>query len=1002
MPLDWSMLRLPPAAALALGGVLLLARSSSAQSPSDFQPLWDDLSAKWSAEDLAGAEETAGKLIEAMAPVATDFTFGIQLNSALHNRASIRYNRGDFAGAEADLLESVAQAKTIQLIPGLPPQSAPQLQAMIDDRLRLSLRGLTNFHLAAGDLERATQRFEEAVAIQPLWKTQADNDQVMGYQILAAEISSMEGSFHRATGDYAKASEAIVTRLEEIDDAWGKLLRFQGGVESDFTDQLKMNYLRGRSHLLMELAEVASLRENHVDAVGFCGEARKAAFEMLPLYRKWAETTLKEGIVPAETIQKTLEGVEIHTNYLAYERAALVFRAAGQEREALDLMLEGIAKRGEDFAPQRYLTLEYNVIRPEESLRLVGDLRAILGEHDGAEEAYAKAAALTKQHYPEDHPALLEIEESRALLAKAKGDEAQAQHLADEVLRGRMGNLVEVLSFADEPLRLAYRSSVDLWSLHASLGTTDSLAELVLRTKGIVLESLLEDRGLAAKASDPELATALEQLDAARRRLMETLLGGARTGDVQAAALRERIAALETKLRAGTGRDENVKRARKAIDTTVAEVVAALPEGGVLVEFIRYRAFTAPGRFTPRYGAIVLKAGAPAAFVPLDTAAAVERGMELYAQAVRADADDEEMRKFLAALGKSVWDPLAPHLPEAGKPVILSPDGDLNFLSFATLLAPDGRFVGEVRPISYVSSGRDLLREERTTRNDSIEIVANPDFQTPTTAKLAAARDFGGAAAVSMRGVLGRIGLSPLPGTKAEEEALRELISKEWRWKLSSRLEGEATEAAVYAAKRPGVLHLATHGFYLPRTGRTDPLQRAKGYWLAAEEGDRAPSLENFSDVVLDNPMHRSGVALSGAEATLKEWGAGRILETGNDGILTAEEMARLDLAGTWLVVLSACETGLGESRSGEGVLGMRRGLIEAGAEHLLLTLWPVADRETVLFMIDFYAGLKGGENSPVEVASAVQAAYLKQFREERGLTAAVKLAGPFLLSFRR
>jgi len=148
--------------------------------------------------------------------------------------------------------------------------------------------------------------------------------------------------------------------------------------------------------------------------------------------------------------------------------------------------------------------------------------------------------------------------------------------------------------------------------------------------------------------------------------------------------------------------------------------------------------------------------------------------------------------------------------------------------------------------------------------------------------------------------------------------------------------------------------------------------------------------------------MHRSGIALAGAESTLKEWGAGRIPATANDGILSAAEMSLLDLDGTWLVVLSACETGLGESRSGEGVLGMRRGLIEAGAQHLLLTLWPVADRETALFMVDFYKALDGGGASPVEIAPAVQAAYLKQFREEQGISAAVKLAGPFILSYQK
>lgn len=198
------------------------------------------------------------------------------------------------------------------------------------------------------------------------------------------------------------------------------------------------------------------------------------------------------------------------------------------------------------------------------------------------------------------------------------------------------------------------------------------------------------------------------------------------------------------------------------------------------------------------------------------------------------------------------------------------------------------------------------------------------------------------------------------------------------------------------------MLHLATHGFYLPRTGRQDTLERSQRYWDRSADavGQAAAAIDSFSDVVLDNPMHRSGIALAGAEATLKQWGAGTILDTSKDGILTAEEMSQLDLDGTWLVVLSACETGLGEARSGKGVLGMRRGLLQAGAENLLLTLWPVADRETALFMIDLYRNLDAGKRDPAEVVPRIQAAYLKEFRESKGITAAVKLAGPFIVSF--
>lgn len=981
---------------LCLASLVSASTVVQSQVPPNVQPLWDELFEKWGANDLVGAEEAVNRLVEALEPVASDFSKGIEMNSALHNRASMRYNLGDYAGAEADLKRSVEQARGIQPPAGLPAAAAPQLMTMVDGRVRISLRGLTNFYLAAGDLERATASFQEALAIIPLWKKQAADNPSMGYQILAAEVSSMEGTFYRATGDYPKAMEAFLTRVEEIDGAWEMVLKMHGGQENDFSDSLKMNYLRARANLVMEMAEVATLQGNHKEAVGFCEEAREAAAAMMPLYRKWAETTVATNpAVDKEMIAKTLQGVEINTNYLIFERAAIVFRAAGEEQAALDLMLEGLKRRGEDFKVQRMLTLEYNVIRPEESLKLIGDLQAILGKFDDAAESYSKAIALIGEQYPEGHPAALDIMESEVMLAQKGGDEKLAVAKAKEVFSARMKNLETVLSFADEGQRLAYRSSIDPWSLFATLDEPDFLYEAVLRSKGIVLESILEDRGLARKASDPELAKDLVVLESLRRELMEALLGARK--EIDTVALRKRITELEGSLSKG---DDSFGRARASLETTVAEVAKAIPKDAVLIEYVRYRDYSAPGRFVSRYGAVVIERGGDPQFFPLGEAGQIEKGMEIYADAVRSKASDEEMTKFLGELGDLIWTPLADALPDPGDRIILSPDGTLNFFSFATLLGDGGRFAGEIWPMTYVTSGRDLLRESNSKRNETMEIIANPDFQTPATDDVAAERSPGGDAAVSMRGVLGRIGLSPLPGTKAEEEALRELIREEWKWEIHSHLELAATEVAVNKVDSPGVLHLATHGFHLPRTGKADPLQRAQRYWDPKVASQAAAALDSFSDVVLDNPMHRSGIALAGAEATLKQWGAGRILDTSKDGILTAEEMTQLNLDGTWMVVLSACETGLGEARSGEGVLGMRRGLMQAGAQHLLLTLWPVADRETALFMIDLYRNLNGGKASPVEIAPAIQAAYLKAFREDRGVTAAVQLAGPFILSY--
>ena len=149
---------------------------------------------------------------------------------------------------------------------------------------------------------------------------------------------------------------------------------------------------------------------------------------------------------------------------------------------------------------------------------------------------------------------------------------------------------------------------------------------------------------------------------------------------------------------------------------------------------------------------------------------------------------------------------------------------------------------------------------------------------------------------------------------------------------------------------------------------------------------------------VLKNPMHRSGLALAGAQTTLDAWRRGETPSSSDDGIVTAAEVGTLKLEGTELVVLSACETGVGEAKSGEGVLGLRRGFIQAGAKNLLMTLWSVADEETAQLMAEFYERFHATGNAPQALANA-QRDWLVRLRKERGLQAAVTLAGPFILS---
>lgn len=220
--------------------------------------------------------------------------------------------------------------------------------------------------------------------------------------------------------------------------------------------------------------------------------------------------------------------------------------------------------------------------------------------------------------------------------------------------------------------------------------------------------------------------------------------------------------------------------------------------------------------------------------------------------------------------------------------------------------------------------------------------------------------------------------------------AALESQAKKWNCPVRVYLGPNATETQLSEVQSPHILHLATHGFLLPETIRG--VDRFSFLSLITGIGNSPET------VCLRNPMQRSGLALAGAQVTLDAWQRGEIPPTANDGILTAEEVSGLNLRGTWLVVLSACDTGIGELRFGEGVMGLRRGFIQAGVQNLLMTLWPVFDIPSGDFMLDFYEVVHTNGNAPQALAN-VQRDWLVKIRKKKGLVASVILGGAFILS---
>ncbi len=371
-------------------------------------------------------------------------------------------------------------------------------------------------------------------------------------------------------------------------------------------------------------------------------------------------------------------------------------------------------------------------------------------------------------------------------------------------------------------------------------------------------------------------------------------------------------------------------------DEIIDRVASALPRNGALIEFIAYRDLG-----QPRYLAFLLFADARTEAIdlgpaePIDTAA-----LHLHGALAR---DSASAQAAAQALYKLAFRPLRPHLGKAQR-LFLSPDGQLNLVPFAAL--HDGRrFLVDALDITYLTSSKDLLPPaEGSAPATSVVVLANPDFSSrpaashvTTQATLAPAER-----SSSLENFFSRFVAEvdspypPLPGTQKEAETIHQLLPR-----ARVLLGPEATKHALLTLETPGLLHIATHGFFR----------------------------EDAAGALLPDPLLSSGLVLAGASAQHEQPGPLRR----EDSLVTALELAGLDLWGTQLVVLSACDTGRGDIKPGQGVYGLRRALVSAGAEAVVTSLWKVNDETSRELMERYYRNLLAGQGRAEALRTAMR-----------------------------
>jgi CHAT domain-containing protein len=412
-----------------------------------------------------------------------------------------------------------------------------------------------------------------------------------------------------------------------------------------------------------------------------------------------------------------------------------------------------------------------------------------------------------------------------------------------------------------------------------------------------------------------------------------------------------------------------------ALDTVSSSAVAvALPPNSVLLEFVTYEDYDFGKIYRvwesdSAYAAITLVPDGEYSIVALGDAASLDSLVSEYHAIMsdaltaqwtdRAETSMDRYNEVVAMLYERLVAPLQSAL-DGKDQVFVSADGILNLLPFETLTKDGERYLIEDHYFVYLTSGRDLLKEELQSDGKDAIVIADPDYMIdPTTLQTFAMESpsvFAARGNIEAPECLASM-VSPLPMTRQEGAAVARLLGESDRFNVSYLESGDAREGALKSLRQaPRVLHIATHGYF-------------------CAEADRD---------ALSNPLLRSGLVLAGANRTIGQLDEER--PDTEDGILTALEASGLNLVGTDLVVLSACQTGIGEVQSGEGVFGLRRAFQHAAARSVIMSMFVVPDESTSMLMERFYENWLSGDSKSTALRNA-SLSILNERRENKEST---------------
>lgn len=652
----------------------------------------------------------------------------------------------------------------------------------------------------------------------------------------------------------------------------------------------------------------------------------------------------------------------------------------GMEPEALEAAQQSLA------ISERVLGPTHPVIA--DGLRAKGDALTALGRFADALAAYQRGLAVDERAYGVEESAIMEDLRQIAILFARQSQWEQGLSSAIRLSRAQRRYLTEQsLALSDAGALRTLRAYLDstelLQSLCFSASEESSTTAWRAGAEELALsKGLLEELRAAQAIFDANPNTAVGELRGRYHTLQKQLewLPKSGLGTAQLEATRRDQ---ETELRKVaqqiSERSALLAETLRERNLSLGDVARALPTGAAFLDLVEYRHCNFMGHGTnqwkePRYAAYLTfpqtdsMAEAVVHRVDLGEAAPIDSAVaRLFSQIQMGHRESSTLWAALHELDQLVYTPLAGYLSKVSH-LIVCPDGQLCRLPFE-MLSHEGMFLIESMTVSYVGSGREIVRLAAAaapkTQLGPCLVMGAPDFdlnladhagsltggpvgnehQPPKSSKSL----FGAVTTRSVSRDAHAFKFQPLREAEAEARTVAKLLGQDCLLLVGA----EARKSELKAVDSPKVLHLATHGFYLTDQEAHRSLPRGDSAVARSESGwDALAPAEGW-----ENPMIRCGLALAGANHAFMMTNS-----AATDGLLTGREASMLNLQGTELVILSACDSGNGEVRIGEGVMSLRRAFRIAGAQTVLASHWQVSDRATDKLMTTFVKLWRGGK----------------------------------------